>query len=296
MNTNQREIRIMVRSMYDLQKMRIETGNRIVAEFRNRLGQEPGQKTEEGIDVDGQKLIDSLLQDYKRLTDGVVRLPTIKKFQPGKLIDTPALFFMLDNYNRELQSENGLLLSIKKVVETFEIWQLFLDDVRGCGPLMAGVILSEIDIHKAKYASSIWKYAGLDVASDGRGRGRFKEHLVDTEYTDADGKTQTKKGITFSPFLKTKLVGVLGSSFIKQPADKCKYRKIYDDYKHRLENHPNHIEKTKLHRHNMAVRYMVKQFLVDLYDAWRAIEDLPVHPPYHIAKLGMVPHGMDKAA
>ena len=100
-----------------------------------------------------------------------------------------------------------------------------------------------------------------------------------------NGEIQTKKGITFNPFLKTKLTGVLGSSFLR--AGDNPYRTIYDDYKHRLENHPAHKEKTKLHRHNMAIRYMIKRFLVDLYTEWRAIEGLPVAMEYSEAKLNM---------
>ena len=160
----------------------------------------------------------------------------------------------------------------------------------GVGPAMAGVIISEIDITKAEYPSSLHKYAGVDVAGDGQGRSRRAEHLEDSEYTDKEGKLQTKKGITFNPFLKTKLVGVLGSSFIKQSPDKCEYRKIYDDYKHRIENMDAHKEKSKGHRHNMAVRYMIKMFLIDLYNAWRKLEGLPVAPTYTEAKLGKV-HG-----
>jgi len=291
MQKNQQEVRIMVRSMYDLQKLRIEVGNRIVAEWKSRHGAEPGVKEDDSITDDGKKLIKSLLEDHKRLTDGITKLPTIAKFKPGTLIDSFAVLSMVDNYQSLLNSESSLNLSIKKVVEQFPIWNNFLADVRGCGPLMAGVIISEIDIHKSKYISSVWKFCGLDVAHDGRGRGRYKEHLEDSEYTDKDGKPQTKKGITFSPFIKTKMVGVLGSSFIKQPADKCKYRKIYDDYKHRLENHAVHKDKTKGHRHNMAVRYAVKQFLSDLYLHWRPLEGLEVAKPYHEAKLGMKPHG-----
>ena len=46
---------------------------------------------------------------------------------------------------------------------------------------MAGVLISEFDIHRARYPSSMWKYAGLDVARDGRGRSRKAEHLVEVE-------------------------------------------------------------------------------------------------------------------
>jgi hypothetical protein len=54
----------------------------------------------------------------------------------------------------------------------------------------------------------------LDVVGD-KGRSRIKEHLVDQTYIDAEGNEQTKKGISFNPFMKTKLIGVLGSSFVK---------------------------------------------------------------------------------
>ena len=156
---------------------------------------------------------------------------------------------------------------------------------------MAGVIISEIDIHKAKYPSSLQMYAGLDVVVDeeGNGTGRSKkaEHLVDKEYVAKDGTVKTKKSITYNPFLKTKLCGVLAPSFIKAGKDNT-YAKIYYDYKHRLENHPAHQEKTKLHRNNMALRYTVKRFLVDLHIAWRTLEGLSVSEEYAVAKLGLV--------
>jgi len=94
-------------------------------------------------------------------------------------------------------------------------------------------------------------------------------------------------GISFNPFLKTKLVGVLGSSFLRAGVKDNPYRAIYDNYKNRLENSPAHTEKSKGHRHNMAIRYMVKMFIIDLYKVWRTVEGLEVYPPYHEAKLGL---------
>jgi hypothetical protein len=40
------------------------------------------------------------------------------------------------------------------------------------------------------------------------------------------------------------------------------------------------------HRHLASVRYMVKQFLMELHLNWRRIEGLPVHPSYYEAKHG----------
>ena len=141
-----------------------------------------------------------------------------------------------------------------------------------------------IDISAAKYPSSLWAYAGLDVASNGAGRSRKKEHLVEREYIDKEGNKATRVGITFNPFLKTKLIGVLASSFLR--AGDNEYSRIYYTYKHRLENHAVHKEKTKGHRHNMSNRYMIKRFLVDLYIHWRTLEGLTVAPEYNEAKLG----------
>jgi hypothetical protein len=176
------------------------------------------------------------------------------------------------------------------ILGEFPIYAEFLDGVKGCGPAMSAVIISELDIAKATYASSLWKFAGLDVvaaAEDGigQGRSRRKEHLRKITYVDKNGKPAERDGITFNPFLKTKLTGVLGPCLIKAGSEP--YAQFYRDYKHRLENHPHWTEKTKGHRHNAAVRYMIKQFLADLYAAWRRLEGLPVHPPYSEAKLGL---------
>jgi len=192
---------------------------------------------------------------------------------------------LLSQYTQLEASEKTQFIRLKSILMEYPIYVQFLDGVKGVGPAMAGVMLSEFDISKAEYPSSMWKYAGLDVASDGQGRSRRKEHQIDQEYVDKEGEIKTKKAITFNPFLKTKLIGVLGSSFLR--AGDNPYSRIYADYKNRLANHPAHKEKSKGHRHNMAIRYMVKRFLVDLYTAWRTIEGLPVALEYSEAKLNM---------
>jgi len=71
------------------------------------------------------------------------------------------------------------------------------------------------------------------------------------------------------------------------------YKEAYYNYKNRLENSPIYKEKTKLHRHRMAMRYMVKRFLVDLHIKWRTLEGLEVFEEYSIGKLGMK-HGPEE--
>jgi hypothetical protein len=282
-------LKTIVRGAYDVQKNRIQTGNRLVGNFKAKLGQAPSEK-EDTIDKEGQQVLLNLRRAYKLLTEGVASFPRQATFKGDEVISDYTELCLVDNYLELEAQEKNHFKRLGHILKDYPIYTEFLDGVRGIGPAMAGVIISEIDITKAEYPSSLHKYAGLDVASDGQGRSRRKEHLEDSEYKDKEGKVQTKKGITFNPFLKTKLIGVLGASFLKQSPDKCKYRQVYDDYKHRLEHMDAHKEKSKGHRHNMAIRYMIKMFLIDLYNEWRPLEGLPVAPTYIEAKLGKV-HG-----
>ena len=269
----------MVRGVYDLQKLRIESGNRLVATFKSKLGHEPGTKEADTIDEEGQSLLDELKSRFKLLTQGVVKEPAFKAAVEGRRthrhlrggVPDPAILSKLE------ASEEAHFRHLGPALEDFAVYNEFLKGVRGCGLAMSAVIIGEFDITKATYASSLWKYAGLDVVvtSDGgnSGRSRRKEHLRRIQYVDKDGKPAERDGITFNPFLKTKLTGVLASCFLK--AGNEPYAGIYRNYKHRLENEERWKEKTKAHRHNAAMRYMIKAFLADLYAAWRQLEGLP---------------------
>lgn len=275
------KIKSYVRGAYDIQKLRIQMGLRIVSNFKAKLGQESGAP-EEDLSLDAKKILAQLRTDYDRLTDGIASLPMGKKFKGGEIISTQTELCLMSQYFDLEKSEKNHFKYLEKILSEYPIYTQFLKGVKGVGAAMAGVIISEIDIKKCKYPSSLWMYAGLDVAADGKGRSRKSEHLVPKTYTNAEGEIKETVGITFNPFLKTKLVGVLGGSFLKS---KSPYADIYNNYKNRLENHEAHKEKTKGHRHNMAIRYMVKIFLCDLYVAWRNVEGLPVSATYQEGKL-----------
>lgn len=323
---NKSDIKVMVRSIYDLQQLRIQHGNRITANFKAKLGQAPSE-SEETLDAESRALLARLRSTEKLLTDNIIEiadgepeaspeekktagiiskllekhfreltkgegeeLPTPRKFKGNAVISSYTEICLIKQYKEILHQEKTQFSRLEGALRDFRIYTDFLLGVKGVGPAMAGVIISELDPHRAAYASSFAKYAGIDVGPDGTGRSKKKEHLIDVEYTDRDGNQQTKKSITFNPFLKTKLTGVLASSFLK-----CKspYAKHYYDYKNRLENYPAHVGKTPKHRHNMAIRRMVKVFLQDLWSNWRAMEGLSVSAPYHVSKLGLDDHGLE---
>ena len=278
-------LRTMVRGAYDLQKQRIQFGNRIAANFRVKLGLEPSQKAED--DAEAANVLKELVRRYRLITDGMVELSRRRRFEYDGVISTYAELCIINHYLQIQAQEARQFRDLVHELKTYDIYTTFLESVKGVGPAMAGVITSEIDITKAKYASSVWRYAGLDVGPDGRGRSRRAEHLEERAYVDKNGETQTRRGLTFNPFLKTKLTGVLATSFLRCGSE---YRDHYDRYRHRIDHHKTHAEKSDGHRHNMALRYMIKMFLIDLYMHWRALEGLEVHDPYHEAKLGHV-HG-----
>lgn len=277
-------IRTAVKMAYEFQAERITTGNRIAAMLADRM------EKPEGLDDDSLKAKHfPVVLDKARAEAEIAHARKIEKpraaFVPMDVLHSELEYMQIIAYESLASVESAMFKAVEREVKKHPLWDAFFADAKGCGPTMAAVCLAEIDIHRAQYPSSLWRYAGLDVGGDGRGRSRRAEHLVEVDYTDSDGNAAKRKGITFNPFLKTKLVGVLGSSFLKSGG---KYREIYDDNKHRLESHAKYAEVSKGHRHNMAIRYAVKRFLVDLYVAWRTLEGLPVATEYSEAKLGKV--------
>jgi hypothetical protein len=393
-------IKTMVRGAYDIQKLRIMTGNRLVGNFKAKLGQEPGEG-EETLDEKSRTLLAQLRKKNDKITTGVVdiidkdndadndaegeEVPGVSKkaariiadlldinyrkfttkaegivpkgrFTGNAVISDYTELCLLDQYKTLEKQEARHFRGLSYALEDYPIYTEFLRNVDGVGPAMAGVIISEIDITKATYSSSLWAYAGLDTvmwfelkqryhddaparlyrrhpegdfttfgpkwmelgyeflltrkstneklgtyglpdlgeATEkqgwGTGRSRKKESLVERSYINKDKELASRVGITFNPFLKTKLMGVLAGCFLR--AGNEKYGGIYRAYKERIEQVEKWKEKTKGHRNNAAQRYMMKQFLVDLYVKWRTIEGLEVHPSYQEAKFGHA----DKAA
>ncbi len=260
-------------------------GNRIVAQFKAKLGQQPQHSEEEDLSEEAQNILKDLRSDYKKMMDGVknVKLAT---FKATPLISTFTEFSLLQQYLDLEESEKRHFSNLGKILLEYPIYNEFLAKVDGIGPALAGVIISEIDIHRATYPSSIHQYCGLGVEADGRGTSRRKEHLHKISYTDKEGNPAERVGLRHNPFIKTKLMGVAAGSFLRQA--ESPYRKAYLDYKNRLQNHPNWQDKTKGHIHMASQRYAVKRFLTDLYNAWRKLEGLPVAPEYSVAKLGIV--------
>jgi len=205
-----------------------------------------------------------------------------------QLQQTALLQKYFDTYHDlEKQITKDLTLELKSHL----MWE-YLKATKGIGTILGASLISYIDIHKAQHASSVWKYAGLDVAEDGEARSKRKEHLVPKTYTNREGEVINTKGITFNPFLK-KTCWLIGESFVKT---KGTYRNVYNTSKEFYQKKffmPKEIEYinaqgkkakktiyTKGHIHAMAKRRTVKLFLAEFWAEWRALENLPVSKPF----------------
>jgi hypothetical protein len=261
------------------------------------------------------------------LTDGIARnrtIPTEKGFSGDELIAEYTELVLVDQYIRLEQQETHQFNQLINTLEKIPIYTEYLAGVRGVGPALAAVLITYLDPAKARHASSFWRYCGLDVGADGAGRSRRAEHLIEREYIDKHGKEATRLSTTYNPWLKMKLLGGLGPSFLRSNSP---WREQFDNYKHRVISDPNKEKVTLVEWKkqfnqckkyvadkemteeamgnamraiwppgrikNAAIRYMVKMFLADFWVKWRTLEGLEVTEPYSVAKLGMRPHGSD---
>jgi len=224
----------------------------------------------------------------------------------------------LENFNAIAEAakkqEEAVEKMLRKTLKRFPVYNEFLLGVKGVGEIAAGWILGEFDIHIATTVSKMWQYAGLNPGMV-RGKKRIEPGKHNGEKVTSEIKDQAGKVIAlivesnemirgdkatsgfvlpYNKPLRTALVGVMASGFIKAQSPYC--LEFYYPYKERLsqeENEVLHIGKMKQwkevspgHRDMAAKRYMVKMFLKDLYAAWREIEGLPVRCSYQEQYLG----------
>jgi len=202
---------------------------------------------------------------------------------------------------------------IVKQLKNHALYLQYLSKIRGVGPLLsAGLIAYIDDIEKFDHVSSLWQYAGY-------GMNRYckkckKPTSVEMNYET--GKTAKKlhpmevclvcRRKTF-PIIQKRTLGYqsnwndrlkvlawkASSSFIKQPAEKSKYRKLYDQIKKaERQKHPEKIVKdgrtlySDGHINNRTMRKVSKIFLAHLWQTWRRQQGLEATEPYAKQLLG----------
>ena len=216
--------------------------------------------------------------------------------------------------------EEAIEKQLKDVLKRFPIYG-WLKEQKGVATISSAWLIGEFNIYKADTVSKLWQFSGMNP---GKVRGRISVRKKDyklsmgtivrklTDFITKEERVEvltdvmirgdkTTKGF-LSPFnkrLRVALVGVLASSFVRSQAYYA--MTYYYPYKERLENSDKIVEETKKggrvvevawkdatkgHRDAAARRKMIKEFLKDLYVAWRNIEGLSVRVPYAEEYLG----------
>ena len=172
-NEVQLQIRCLVSTLYDLQKIRIDIGNRVVQSFYIQMGMKPGQK-KETADEETMAMIQKLKKEYDTVTDLMVENKFTIKKQLSKLPSNVSLNYikneldykMIEQYVNILRNEEDTTKIIKKYVHMHPMWDRFFKDVKGCGEVMAANCIAYLDIHKARHVSSFWKFCGIDAVAE----------------------------------------------------------------------------------------------------------------------------------
>lgn len=294
-------MRSLIASREAAQKLRIQMGNRICMTLLTRLGVRAGEKISDTLKGEALLMRHRMLNECKRVTD-FLTTPT-RRAIINELMKSKGIFSnvfeasLIASYNDMLRSEREHELLIEKALLDIPVIKHILIKVKGCGPFLAGYIACRLDPYAAPRPSSFWKYCGLDVVIDENGRGvarsARKEHQIKREYINKKGEQAIKDALTYNPRVRSKLIKVLGDCLIKAGD---KYHAIFKGYYNRkMSGWDPEDSQRKGHAYNMAVRYMVKMFLLDIWKEWRALEGLEVVPSYAEAKLGLV-HRPDTGA
>lgn len=269
---DQLALRRKVEMFYDIQRVRIQTGGRVVGRTVETKGDKTGTPNP----------IVLAPEDMKSLE---LRLAELQMYEEHAFKD------VVDHLN-----------TIPFYVEVLSDKVTY----RGLGATMAAVILSSFDIYREDTVSKMWSFAGLKPLPARRckqchtvvveerdgsavlgwthGKGMYVENCalrraaLPEEMTYLSGKSQRPeagKKLPYNAWLRTKLIGVLAGCLIKSGS---LWRKFYDDYKHRLQSEKRGTSDG--HRDAMAKRYMVKMLLVDIHKKWRTHLGLPVRGTY----------------
>lgn len=173
-----------------------------------------------------------------------------------------ALQAIASDLRREEKRYEGMVADELKGMPIYEVW---LKNVKGIGPMMAAGLVAWIDDPgRFDTVSKLWAYA---VGKPGERRIRG-----------------TRVG--YNPRLKVHCFKV-GTQLLKARGE---YADLYYRFKetYSLREDLKRIKKGsfKLHVHLMAMRKMVKVFLQHLWVRWREVEGLPITKPYVVEKLG----------
>lgn len=177
--------------------------------------------------------------------------------------------------NSAQSTEERLKGDITRALSSFVIWD-WLKTVKGIGPVLAGLLVSETNIEECTTVSKMWAWWGLDPESKGSSYRRSRVSKVVGE-----SLLRKRSKPYYAAYLRYKTTK---EHTMVEPCMACN-----GSGKHGDDSCANCAGtgkgpwgKSQNHRHAAARRYMVKRFLADLWRVWRIREGLPCPEPYKV--------------
>jgi hypothetical protein len=187
-------LRQAFRNREDLLKLRISAGNRLVTIFKDRF-----PDLEEDKADDNDKLLQKILASYHNITDFMAckladdvsnavkkgkkeksekvekvvkkkaRAKAIKKItsknfeipETEQLIRQYPEYLLLDNYINLEKAELVQQENMSAMLAGIPVYDQYLSQIRGVGPIISAFLIAEIDIHKCTYPSQLHSFFGL---------------------------------------------------------------------------------------------------------------------------------------
>jgi len=243
-----RSLRAVMETFYDLQKIRIALGNRLISRCALLLSKSEVKKVKRRCD----RPTPCEQCEHYREAEGKESLKTHKWQHPDVDPLLKELYATIHNTERQIYRN-----IIKPTVnaKNIPIWGYWLSKVKGIGPAYALGLVSFIrDIGRFDTVSKLWAYAGLAPGQ----------------------RLERGKKATWNPRLRT-LCWKIGKQFVKQGGG---YKRIYKESKVYYQNRPDLKGKPKRVIDAHARRRTVKLFLSHLWVQWRRLEGLPTRPHY----------------
>lgn len=330
---DQDRIRRLVRYFYDLQKLRIQSGNRDSEQAEPAVLEDDDKEFLGSQSLGLNALERTTLAEIEALLNRCPVYTEWLKHQPG--VGPTISGVLIGEIDIGHRRQRWLESTINTLQETLADDAAPAEDAREIRRRLRRLEARLERLKPCDTPSALWAYAGLAVNPE---TGQAVRHMR--------GKVSN-----WNPFLKAKIIFVLGGCLLKA---KSPWTKFYYDYKNRKQNELvptcmlcegagtiafaserladleeawegetdpgqaeklseqiREIKKTKngkggkgtkcyncngkgtnvpwgrgdKHRHQAAVRYMVKMFLQAFWLKWRELEGLPVTEPYAVAVL-----------
>ncbi len=272
-----------------------EIGKKLVAEYNTLI------RTKSILGVKGAGGVIEMKEVTYRDLDGEVKREYVRDYYQNpdnsELIDNEFMFDAVESYVDFLETIANIEARMEPILIHFPIWVYCLKHIKGVGPVTGAMFLAHMDIGRATTPGSFIRRLGITVEEDGKGTSRRKEHNVPSVYIDSTGHEAIKWSLGYDGEWRAWFLSQMMGNLIKQ-GQRNIWRKPYIQKKGYYQSLPKHGKTKKIggkdvlvikdgkhvpndgHINKMAIRYMAKIFLCDIWLYWAALEGKQIKLPY----------------